>query len=183
MQKQSTWKKNNNQKINKLLSKYVYRTFIASTLFVCVVVLFCFVSFRFVMFCIVLSCFVCLIVFKRLGLLIFFSRRKLRLYEDCSGKNTQTPFWPNWVIGSFKVIIGRKIFWQIFVFGFSDSIMLTDMSPPHLLPVYLNNDTLETQIVTHFPEDFYSNWVSLEGLLEISRAANEHRQPAGGSHS
>ena len=34
--------------------------------------------------------------------------------EDCSGRSTQVPFWRKWVIDSFEVVIGQKIFWQIF---------------------------------------------------------------------
>ena len=32
--------------------------------------------------------------------------------EDCSGRSTQVPFWRKWVIDSFEVVIGQKIFWQ-----------------------------------------------------------------------
>ena len=34
--------------------------------------------------------------------------------EDCSGRSTQVPFWRKWVIDSFEVVIGQKIFWQNF---------------------------------------------------------------------
>ena len=36
------------------------------------------------------------------------------IIEDCSGRSTQVPFWRKWVIDSFEVVIGQKIFWQNF---------------------------------------------------------------------
>ena len=45
---------------------------------------------------------------------ILVSKMIYDIIEDCSGKSTQVSFWWNWVIGSFEVTTGQKMFWLKF---------------------------------------------------------------------